>query len=211
MSAAQRHVRLITAGTTQLCTELGTWLCGEGSVLTAFPRVAGSACTALFVGSLILGTPGVMGPLSVWWAIAAWRIGRAIEQQEQADMDLVVFIDDLIGDANGMHLAVIVDQLNNPQSGLGDGWTFESLRAAVARLEIPVRDSLKVAGDVSVGVHIDDLTAVWDVHLTTPPPEEQPLPDPVTRENYPTTPTVVRSAEGAQITVTPARTETHRV
>lgn len=196
MTALNRHCRRAITGTNVLLHTYGQWLFPRNIRLAA-PRLAGSAATGLFVGSMALNTPSILWPLTGWWAVAGWRAGRRAERQAAADGAFVHLVRRLIGDGISVHLATIL-------TALGDAVSFEDLRSTLDRLGIPVRDSVKIDNSVSPGVHLDDLTDAWDVQLTPPPALKQPLPEPVTRDNYPTTPTVTASAGGAQITVTPA-------
>ncbi|MGY4903304.1 hypothetical protein [Streptomyces sp. 900116325] len=157
-------------------------------------------------GGIVLAARGTLWALLGVWCIAAWRTGRRIEREERAEAAFVQWIYERIGDRNGVLIAELLDGLH--QSGMHKEWDAATLRGVVERLGIPVRDSLKVGGAVSTGVHIDDLTAVWDVHTTPPPVEERnPSPAPVSSDNYPTTLRVVHSASGAQVTVHPYREE----
>lgn len=157
-------------------------------------------------GGILLAARGTLWALLAAWCIAAWRTGRRIEREERAEAAFVQWIYERIGDRNGVLIAELLDGLH--QSGMHKEWDAAALRGVVERLGIPVRDSLKVGGTVSTGVHIDDLTDVWDVHTNPPPaPADSPSPGPVTSDNYPTTLRVVHSASGAQVTVHPYREE----
>ncbi|WP_327246563.1 hypothetical protein [Streptomyces sp. NBC_01320] len=153
-------------------------------------------------GGIVLAARSTMWALLAVWCIAAWRTGHRVERAEAAEAAFVQWIYGRIGNRNGVLVAELLDGLH--QSGMHKEWDAAALRGVIERLGIPVRDSLRVGGFVSTGVHVDDLTAAWDVHITPPPTAEpNPSPTPVTSDNYPTTPTVVESASGAQVTITP--------
>jgi hypothetical protein len=150
------------------------------------------------VGGIVLAARGTLWGLLVVWCVAAWRTGRRIEREEQAEAEFVQWIYERIGDRNGVLVAELLDGLH--QSGMHRDWDASVLRGVIERLGISVRDSLKVDGTVSTGVHVDDLTAVWDVQVTPPPPQEQPLPEGIAAGNYPTTSRIVQSpGEGMTI------------
>lgn len=150
------------------------------------------------VGGIVLAARGTLWVLLVVWCIATWRTGRRIEREERAEAAFIQWIYDRVGDRNGVLVAELVEGMH--QSGMHLDWDASALRGVIERLGIPVRDSLKVGGVVSTGVHVDDLTAVWDVQVTPPPPREQPLPGDNAAGNYPTTPRITQSpGEGMTI------------
>lgn len=200
MNALERETRRIATGSAVLIPRAAQAFWADVPHRERAARCAAALAGAWIVGGIILASHSVLWILIPLWCLTARHAARVIERQAAADAALVQFIRDLIGHANGAHLAVIVDELTGEQDAPGDGWTFESLRTELERLEIPVRDSLKVAGGVSVGVHVDDLTHAWDVHLTTPPRQGQPLPDGKAAGNYPTTPRITQTA-GEEMTI----------
>lgn len=112
------------------------------------------------------------------------------------------YVRDRIGDRNGVLLAELLAGLHAAEMHLD--WDVTALRRVVERLGIPVRDKIKVSGDTSVGVHVDDLTHVWDVRVTAPPPQSgSPSREAVTRYNYPTAsvdaPALATSEKGMMI------------
>lgn len=193
----------LATGSQALLRQFGDWLL-PGQWRAASSRLAGCAVTSGFGFTVLDRAHAMAWPLAGGWCIAAWRIGRAVERQEAAEADFVQWIRDQIGDRNGVLVWELLDGLH--QADMHKDWDAAALRDVIERLGIHVRDSLKVGGYVSTGVHIDDLRAAWDVHVTPPPAKvANPSPGPVTSENYPTTPRVDVHAEGAQVTITPAR------
>lgn len=161
-------------------------------------RLVALAVGCWVVGGIVLAARGALWVLLVVWCIAAWRTGRRIEREERAEAAFVQWIYERIGDRNGVLVAELVEGLH--QSDMHRDWDASVLRGVIERLGIPVRDSLKVDGTVSTGVHVDDLTSVWDVQLTPPPAQERPLPDGNAAGNYPTTPRITQSpGEGMTI------------
>jgi hypothetical protein len=182
-------VGLVAAGAGGQRREWASWV-GCGHARTALARLAGTAAAAWAAVALVWHTPGLMWPLAGGWLVAVWRRGREVERQRAAEAAFVQYVRDRIGDRNGVLLAELLAGLHAAEMHLE--WDVTALRGVVERLGIPVRDKIKVSGEVSVGVHVDDLTHVWDVGVTPPPlPSEGPSREAVTRENYPTT-----SAEG---------------
>lgn len=165
-------------------------------------RVLAALFALWVVGGVVLAERRILWALLAVALIACWRTGRALERTRAAEAALVQYMRDQIGDANGVLLADVLAGLHAAE--MHTAWDVHALRQVVERLGIPVRDSLKIDGAVSVGVHVDDLTSTWDVHPTPPPPPTgNPSPDEVTRDNYPTTPRVETSAGGATTTVYP--------
>jgi hypothetical protein len=135
----------------------------------------------LWLGYTVLDTPH---PSPLWlaggacaWCISAWRASKpgaeaeqptAEEKLEHDDAEiyagLVDYLRRLIGNRNGVHLGEALKGLQE-QRRLPDGVTAAEFGRQLQRRGIPVRASLKVAGQVGPGVHRDDLPAA-----------EQPLP-----------------------------------
>lgn len=151
-------------------------------------------------GGLVLAERRLLWLVLAAWCVTAWRTGRSIERQEQAEAEFVQWMYDRIGGRNGVLVSELLAGLHAAK--MHEDWDAAVLRDVIERLGIPVRNSLKVGGAVSTGVHVDDLTAVWDVHVTPPPvTERDPSPAGVTSDNYPTTPSVTTTAEGALVTI----------
>ncbi|MFD3929701.1 hypothetical protein [Streptomyces sp. NPDC058614] len=169
-------------------------------------RLAAGLFGAWMLGGFVLAERRILWLLLALSLVTAWRAGRTIERQREAESALVQYVRDRIGDRNGVLLVDVLTGLH--RAGMHEDWDVTALRGVVERLGIPVRDSIKVGGDVSVGVHVDDLTGAWDVQPTPPPaPSESPSPNAVTSDNYPTTPVVQEWAGGAAKTLYQARGE----
>ncbi|MFF3452875.1 hypothetical protein ACFYXH_00855 [Streptomyces sp. NPDC002730] len=197
----RRVLARIAGGSGLLARQFGRWLL-PGTGKAAAGRLTGTLAGTWMLGGMALAAPGLMWALAGGWCVAAWRTGAAEARAQAAQAAFVQWIRDQIGDRNGVLLAELLAGLHAADMHLD--WDVTDVRAVVERLGIPVRDSLKVAGSVSIGVHVDDLTAVWDVQLSPPSGKvHNPSPAGLTSDNYPTTPRVERTAEGAQITVYP--------
>lgn len=170
MTRLRRHVDRLAIGTRALLRQFGGWLL-PGVWRTALARVVGSTVAAGFALTVVGRAPVLLWPASAAWAVAAWRTGRADERRRRAEAELVQLLDEMIGPRNGVLLADVLAALHAEQ--LLTDWDVRELRAAVERVGVSVRDSLKVEGRVSVGVHREDLDAVLaplPARATTPPP-----------------------------------------
>lgn len=189
-----RLVEAVRRGSGVLAGRFGAWLL-PGAVGETVVRWLALLFGAFFVLGTALAAPLTIVPvLAVWWCIAAGRTGRQLLRQEAAEVAFVELLRDAIGDRNGVLLADVLRLLHREQLLLD--WDVSDVRARCAELGIPVRDSLKVAGSVSVGVHVTDLTAVWDVGLTPPPVIDNPSPSGISAGDYPTTPEGPPTPEG---------------
>lgn len=159
-------------------------------------RVLGALFGGWMLGGMVLATREILWALAAAFLVAAWQTGRGVERREAARTALVQYLRDQIGDRNGVLLAQVLTGLH--AAGMHTDWDVTVLRGVVEQqLGVLVRDSLKVDGAVSVGVHVDDLTDVWDVQPTPPPtPSGNPSPGAVTSDNYPTTPETPQPTEG---------------
>lgn len=211
MNALDRHCRRTITGSNHLLRTYGQWLTpGEWRQTAA--RAAGSACTGLFVGSMTYGSPGILWPLTGWWAVAGWRAGRHAEAgDEQPDDDTVEMTADditalirtLVGDAKGVLLTGVRDHLEHLAPA---GWTTKDVRELLTDCEIPVRPGVRTPAGNGPGIHRDDLPPL----PTTPPP---PVGVVAAGQDTNTNTNNVRvesHAGGAHITVTPARQEATR-
>lgn len=197
------NLRPLVTGSRLLLRQFGGWLL-PGQWRTAGARLAGCTVTVGFAFTVLERAPFLMWLLAGGWCVAAWRIGRTEERTAAAEAEFVQWIWERIGGRNGVLLAELLAGLH--AAGMHTEWDVTDVRAVVERLGIPVRDAIKVSGSVSIGVHVDDLTGVWDVDVAPPPaPSESPSPAGLTCGNYPTTPRVTVAAEGAQTIVTPIR------
>ncbi|MFI2078550.1 hypothetical protein [Streptomyces triculaminicus] len=108
-------------------------------------------------------------------------------------LDPVAFLErlrTLIGDRNGVLLRTVVADLHD--AGVPADWGVPEARSLCTSLGVPVKNSIKVAGDTSVGVHRTALLAV-----VNPLPPVSPMGAleagssegsyPVTCDNYPPT------------------------
>jgi hypothetical protein len=190
-----RHAHLIGTGTRALSNRLLDWV-AQGTRRASAGRLLGLAAAGWMLGGLALAAPGLLAPAAAAWAIAAWRTGRAAERHHEAELAFVQLLADAIGDRNGVLLADVLLLLH--RDGLFPDWTVTDIRAQCEALDIPVRDKIKVGGVVSVGVHTDDLTAVWDVQARPAPPgPSRQWHAAVTSDNYLTTPEEEPSGGGA--------------
>ncbi|WP_431784346.1 hypothetical protein [Streptomyces chumphonensis] len=135
--------------------------------------VALGAIVALYL--IARAAPWLMWLLTGVWLWAALRATRQRDkdtaeppeqdhQEPPADAPdehhgdaLLHLLHTLIGDRTGVHLAAVLEHLQ--QHGHGPGWTVSDLRARLDAVGVPVRRSVKVAGTVRAGVHRDDLPA----------------------------------------------------
>lgn len=131
---------------------------------------------------ILRALPWAMWLLSAAWARAAWKAagnppakasdegtergldGTSTEANHQALRHLLA---DLIADRPGVHLSTLLTHLQ--EQGHGEGWTVGDLRARLQAAGVPVRRSVKVAGQVAYGVHRDALQ---------PLPQERPAEAP---------------------------------
>lgn len=187
----------LQTGTGVLAHRLVEWLTSAGPV-AALRRGFGSAFGLFLVGGIVYAAPVLAVPAVVVFLVAAVRTGREVERQEEAEAGFVQLLADAIGDRNGVLLVDVLLLLH--RAGMHTDWRVADVRAQVEALGIRVRDSLKVGGRVSPGVHREDLSRVWDVDFSPPPPViDIPSPEVVTCENYPTTSGTVRIGEGVVI------------
>lgn len=195
MRALRRFLRLICKGIAVQRQAWTAWvLCGQ--FLPAMRRLAGTGVAGWFLFSLVLNAPQMLWFAAGLWLAAVWRAGRAVEEEERNEERFVQWLRDVIGDRNGVLLSELLAAWHEADRNLD--WDVAQVRAVCERLAIPVRDKLKVGGVVSVGVHVDDFTRVWDVQVTPPPaPSVNPSPGAVTSENYPTTVEATPIAVGA--------------
>jgi len=179
------QLRPLATGSGLLARQFGAWLL-PGEWRPAVSRLAGCTVATGFACTVLERAPALMWLLSGGWCVTAWRAGQAQERAAQAEADFVQWMYERIGDRNGVLLAELLAALH--AADMHRDWDVTDLRAVVERLGIPVRDAIKVSGSVSVGVHVDDLTGVWDVDVAPPPaPSGSPSPTGLTSDNYPTT------------------------
>ncbi|MFE9853568.1 MULTISPECIES: hypothetical protein [Streptomyces] len=211
MAAGLRNgplVRRTARGSRINTARIKGWTTEVGTTQSTACRVSVLCAGGYVLVTMVSNGHGVLWWICGIWTLASFRAGLRAERQDAADATFLQLVRDLIGDHNGVHLARIVTALNAPLDKDTTPWEFDTLRVELDRLTVPVRDSLKVEGDVSPGIHLDDLTSVCDLQVTPPPGEGSPSRKGKAAGNYRTTPTVTVSANGAQITVTPPRKET---
>jgi hypothetical protein len=204
-------VRRLVRGHRLTITGIKTWTTEVGNPTSTASRCAALAAAGYVIVTMVGNGRGILWILCAGWALTAFRKGLRAERQDAADRELAQLIRDLIGDSNGVHLARVVTALNTPAPGAKktaedpqkEAWDFPALRTALERMKVPVRESVKVGGEVSPGINAQDLNTVWPLHPTPPPAGANPSRDGKSAGNYPTTPTVTTSANGAQITVQP--------
>ncbi|MFF7021964.1 hypothetical protein ACFY97_13215 [Streptomyces klenkii] len=105
----------------------------------------------------------------------------------------------LIGDRNGVLLRTVVADLHD--AGVPAEWGVPEARALCTALGVPVKDSLKVAGKTSIGVH---WTALPDPAAPLPPARSMEGDEagssegspPLTSDDYPATTTEPEPATG---------------
>ncbi|MGH3584842.1 MAG: hypothetical protein ACRDQ0_00825 [Pseudonocardia sp.] len=195
----RRHADRLAIGTRALLRQFGRWLL-PGAWRTAGARLVGSALGAGFALTVIERAPVLLWPASAAWAGTAWRTGRADERRRRAEAELVLLLDEMIGQRNGVILADVLAALHGEQ--LLTDWDVHQLRAACERVGVRVRDSLKVDGRVSVGVHREDLDAVLvplPARSATPPPPGSSAGQAPTTSS--TTPAVTDIGGGVAFTV----------
>ena len=194
MRALRRTVRLICKGITAQRRTWTAWvLCGQFA--PAVRRLAGTFIAGWFLLSLVLNAPQMLWLATGLWLAATWKAGRAIEEEARNEERFVQWLRDTIGDRNGVLLSELLAAWH--EAGLNLDWDVAQVRAICERLEIPVRDKLKVGGVVSVGVHVEDFTRVWEVEVTPPPPQRGAPSEAVTSDNYSTTVEATPIAVGA--------------
>lgn len=203
MIRVRRVLARITSGTGLLWWQFVAWML-PGRLRNAAARALGVFAAGWMLGGMLLAARPLLWIATSIGGVAAYRTGREAERAEAAEAAFVQWIRDQIGGRNGVLLAELLAGLHAAE--MHTEWDVTDVRAVVERLGIPVRDAIKVSGSVSIGVHVDDLTAVWDVHVTPPPAKvDNPSPAGLTSDNYPTTPRVESRANGARVTITPAR------
>lgn len=132
-------------------------------------------------GAVRYPMPGVALEL-VGWCVAAWmhapQAGADVGEEELLDDPgeddepepadpLPGILQELIGDAPGVHLPTIVAHLH--ETGLDTTCDRASVRAAITRRGIPLRGSVRAGGRVNEGVHRADLQTWIAAHSPTGP------------------------------------------
>lgn len=168
-------------------------------------RTAALAAVCWVVGGVVLAERRALWVLLATWCIAAWRAGRTEAMDEQPeeepelpDADEVAhLVRELLGNAKGVLLTGIRDRIEELFPG---GWTTKDVRALLADSGIPIRAGVRTPAGNGPAVHRDDLPPL-------PSPATAPVGVVVAGQDANTNAnnaTVVRHADGALITVTPA-------
>ncbi|MFF7485624.1 hypothetical protein ACFZBC_09010 [Streptomyces luteogriseus] len=113
---------------------------------------------------LVRFLPALLWLLSAGWIAAAWRAGRAPSPEAPEEAPPVPHVEavrrlllDVMGDASRVHLRTVLAHLQ--EHGQWEGRKVADLRAHLARLQVPVSRSVKVAGVPTWGVRRRDLEA----------------------------------------------------
>lgn len=171
MTRRQRVADRISRGSVQIGWRIARWPWEE----KAWRQRAGRVTVQVFCGwagwRLAETFPVVPEAVLGWWLIAAYRAADAeddrAEAEEQVDQrpepsreqlraTLIHTIRTLAAGGNGVHLDRV--HLGWQRAGLADTtMTLSEFREFVEGCGIPVRSSLKVRGQVRIGVHLADL------------------------------------------------------
>lgn len=180
-------------------------------------RLAAAAVACWIVGGVALAERRALWVLLAAVCITAWVAGRSDEETDgnedqdaqpapdSADMADIVRE---LGTGTGVLLTRLRDQLLEEYPGTG--WTTKDVRGLLATDQVRVREGVRVSGAGNgPGVHRDDVPAPLS-HATPPPPVGVVAAGQGANTNSNNV-TVVRSAGGAQVTVTPAGTDVDKV
>lgn len=175
-------------------------------------RLAAAAVVCWIVGGVAYAEHRTLWALLTAWCITAWLAGRpdTDDEHEQADdeqppvpdpADMADIVREL-GAGTGVLLTALRDQLLTEYPGTG--WTTKDVRILLGSDGIRVREGVRVTGAGNgPGVHRDDIPA--PLPSTTPPHPVGVVAAGQDANTNTNNVTVVRSAEGALITVTPTR------
>lgn len=191
-AAADRIARGASAEVRRRAGRTADWIAASPTKRGSAGRLA-VAITAVAVGVLVVlhRWPWLMWPLSGWWAVKAWRAGRAEaaeaepevveevpkETPEASDEEVyaatLAWLHQAVGDRNGVHLA---DLLANAHAhGMLTDLDVAAFRARLEGWHIPVRQQLKVGGRNRPGVRRADLPPAPSLA-----PGDERLPHPAT-------------------------------
>lgn len=163
-----RNVRRFHDGSVLVARLIGRAFVPEGRPVAAVIRCGATCWISPSLLDLAHQSPVWMVGATCAWCVAAWRAEEQPEgENEMAEPthtdaeiyeDTVTRLRALIGDRNGVLLTAVLADWQ------GEGWiapevTGAELGRQFQRRGIPVRASLKVAGQVGPGVHRDDLPA----------------------------------------------------
>ncbi|MFB7162310.1 hypothetical protein [Streptomyces sp. NPDC056242] len=134
---------------------------------------------------LLIGAPILASPLTLAWLIGSYIAGtRATAAEEDtpedeadelpvharraygppSDADFVTGLAQLIGRRNGVLLRAVADAFH--EAGVTTDWDVPELRAQCDALGIPIKESIKVAGATSSGIHRDGLREALTTTVT---------------------------------------------
>ncbi|MFB8035890.1 hypothetical protein ACFC5Z_23665 [Streptomyces sp. NPDC056004] len=173
-------------------------------------RLAATAVVCWIVGGVALSERRALWALLAAWCIAAWCAGRPAEdtdeetkdEGEQPGPDAADMADIVreLGTGTGVLLTRVRDQLTKEYPGRG--WTTKDVRALLAEAGVRVREGVRVSGAGNgPGVHRDDVPA--PLSPTTSPPLVGVVAAGQGANTNANNVTVVESAGGAQVTITP--------
>jgi hypothetical protein len=176
-----RAANRLYSGSEVVARRIGRAFIPEGRPIVAAARIGAAVWLAPRLLDLAHQQPLWLVGGTCAWCIAAWRAQpthsppAANDNEpdepddtltfEQATDVLLPRIRALIGTANGVHLATLLEE-SIADGQLPPGTTVAELRRDLTLRGIPTRSSLKVGGTVLVGIHRDDLPAA-----------AEPLPD----------------------------------
>lgn len=178
-------------------------------------RCAAAAVACWIVGGVALAERRALWVLLAAVCITAWVAGRSDEEDGDEDQDAdgpdgadMADIVRELGTGTGVLLTRLRDQLLEEYPGTG--WTTKDVRGLLAADQVRVREGVRVSGAGNgPGVHRDDVPA--PLSPATPPPPVGVVAAGQSANTNSNNVTVVRSAGGAQVTVTPAGTDVDKV
>lgn len=199
----------------------------HGLVAWLWPGEWREALARWVIAALAFAVAGTALALHPWinWVLwpgglllaVALRHGRTEQDEELEDEDEELPAPDPadmadivreLGTGTGVLLTGLRDQLLEEYPG--QGWTTKRVRPLLAEAGVRVREGVRVSGvGNGPGVHRDDVPP--PLPAATPPPPVGVVAAGQDANTNTNNVTVTRHAEGAQITVTPARTVTQKV
>lgn len=176
-------------------------------------RLAAATVVCWIVGGVALAERRALWVMLAAWCLTAWIAGRdttAEDQQHKGDeeeqpapgpAEMADIVREL-GHGTGVLLTGLRDQLLEEYEGRG--WTTKDVRALLAEAGVRVREGVRVSGvGNGPGVHREDVPAPLSPPLPHPPVGVVAAGQDANANTNNVT--VTRHANGAHITVTPAR------